>query len=367
MKLSIVIPVYNEENSVLQILQAIDEAPVPAAIRQKEIILVNDHSTDNTPALLAELDQVKYKVLHHEQNKGKGAALRTGFEATTGDIVIVQDADLEYDPQEYPNLLAPIIEGKAEVVYGSRFLSGRPHRVLYFWHSVANGFLTLVSNIFTDLNLTDMETCYKVFKKEVLDGIEIEESRFGFEPEITAKVAELSRQEGIKIYELGISYYGRTYSEGKKIGVKDAFRALWCIFKYNDSTFARIVKYALSGTMVASVQLLTLTLLVEVGNLQEIWLKNIANAISIFVSLLVAFQLHSSFTWRYKFKSGIQRLQKLLAFLGVSLFTVLVRIALFFMLDSVGLQYQINALLGIALIIVLNFLGYGKLVFRREK
>ena len=195
-----------------------------------EIIVVDDCSTDGTRELLqgglrGEVD----RLIVHERNRGKGAALRSGIAAATGGVVIVQDADLEYDPNEYPKVLAPILENRADVVFGSRFLGGQPHRVLYFWHSVGNGFLTLLSNMFTDLNLTDMETCYKAFRRELIQSIEIEEDRFGFEPEITAKVAK----RGCRIYEVGISYYGRTYDEGKKIGYKDGFRAIWCILKYN--------------------------------------------------------------------------------------------------------------------------------------
>ncbi|MBP7865192.1 MAG: glycosyltransferase family 2 protein [Acidobacteria bacterium] len=228
MKLSIVIPVYNEEKTILDIVRRVDG--VDLGDIAKEIVLVNDCSKDGTAAKLALLEnQPNVRVLHHARNQGKGAALRTGFEAATGDMVIIQDADLEYDPDEYPRLLKPIIEGKADVVFGSRFSGGESHRVLYFWHSVGNRFLTLVSNMLTDLNLTDMEVCYKVFRREILHKIRIEENRFGFEPEITAKVAKLR----CRVYEVGVSYAGRTYQEGKKIGWKDGFRALWCIVKYN--------------------------------------------------------------------------------------------------------------------------------------
>jgi glycosyltransferase involved in cell wall biosynthesis len=226
MKLSVVIPCYNESATIAALLEAVRNAPWPS----KEIIVVDDCSRDGTRAKLqGELRGQIDQLVLHEANQGKGAALRSGIAAATGEIVIIQDADLEYDPNEYPRLLAPIVEGRADVVYGSRFMGGAPHRVLYFWHSVGNGFLTLLSNMLTDLNLTDMETCYKVFRRELLQSITIEEDRFGFEPEITAKVARLK----CRIYEVGISYYGRTYAEGKKIGYKDGFRAIWCILKYN--------------------------------------------------------------------------------------------------------------------------------------
>ena len=199
-------------------------------IKDKQIIIVDDGSTDGTREILKAIqDEADIDIIYHDKNKGKGAALCTGFAAATGDICIVQDADLEYDPQEFPLVIQPIVDGKADVVFGSRFQSGRPHRVVYFWHRIGNGILTLLSNIFTDLNLTDMETCYKAFKREVIQSITIEEKRFGFEPEITAKISK----QNLRIYEVGISYYGRTYSEGKKIGWKDGIRAIYCIIKYN--------------------------------------------------------------------------------------------------------------------------------------
>ena len=226
MLLSVVIPCYNERDTIAAVVSAVRAARP----NDKEIIVVDDCSQDGTREILrSEIDTLVDRIIYHELNRGKGAALRTGIKVARGDIVLIQDADLEYDPAEYPNLLAPILGNKADVVFGSRFLGGAPHRVLYFWHRVGNGVLTLLSNIFTNLNLTDMETCYKVFRREVIQAIEIEETHFGFEPEITAKVA----RSRCRIYEVGIAYYGRTYEQGKKIGWKDGVRALWCILKYN--------------------------------------------------------------------------------------------------------------------------------------
>ena len=223
-KLTIVIPVFNESGTIHDIIAAVEATPYP-----KEIIVVDDGSTDGTRDILDAIQNANVKVIKHARNQGKGAALQTGFSHAAGDIIIIQDADLEYDPEEYPILLKPILEGKADVVYGSRFAGHGAHRVLYFWHYVGNRFLTLLSNLFTNINLSDMETCYKVFTREALAGIEIKEKRFGFEPEITAKMAK----KKLRIYEVPISYYGRTYEQGKKVDWKDGVRALWCILKYN--------------------------------------------------------------------------------------------------------------------------------------
>lgn len=233
-RLSIVIPAYNEAKTIHEILNKIQEVKFNTSVNiEKEIIVIDDCSTDGTTEAL-ENYQKKYGVdlvlKRHDINKGKGAALHTGIAMATGDYVIIQDADLEYDPEEYNILLKPMLNGSADVVYGSRFMGGNPHRILFFWHSLGNKFLTFISNMFTNLNLTDMETCYKLFKRDIIQSISLKENRFGFEPEVTAKI---SRIPNVRIYEVGISYYGRTYEEGKKINWKDGFRAIYCILKYN--------------------------------------------------------------------------------------------------------------------------------------
>jgi len=232
-KLSIIIPAYNEENTIEKIVKKLVDTELLGGT-QKELVIVNDHSTDATGKIIEQLQEVYTDVYmivhHHDKNKGKGAALHSGIRLATGDIVVIQDADLEYDPAELNRLLKPILDGFADVVYGSRFIGGRPHRILFFWHSIGNKMLTFLSNMFTNLNITDMETCYKMWRSEIIKSIDLKEKRFGFEPEVTAKVSRIPK---VRIYEVGISYFGRTYAEGKKINWKDGVRAIYCIFKYN--------------------------------------------------------------------------------------------------------------------------------------
>jgi glycosyltransferase involved in cell wall biosynthesis len=232
-KLTIVIPAYNEGRTIHRILDRVGQAELPCGLG-KELVVVNDCSKDDTQAVLEAYrdahPELPMTIIRHEVNQGKGAALHTGIRCATGEYLIIQDADLEYDPREYEQLLRPILEGFADVVYGSRFMGGKPHRILFFWHTIGNRLLTFLSNMFTNLNLTDMETCYKLFRTEIIQSMTLQEKRFGFEPEVTARIARVPK---VRVYEVGISYYGRTYAEGKHIGWKDGVRAIYCILKYN--------------------------------------------------------------------------------------------------------------------------------------
>ena len=362
MKLSVTIPVYNEKNTINEILKRVSQAPLPPGV-ELEMIVVDDFSTDGTRAILQDLRLPGLKVFLHEKNLGKGGALKTAFQNCTGDIVLIQDADLEYDPQEYTKLIAPIVAGDADVVYGSRFAGGEAHRVQYFWHYVANRFLTMMSKAFTDLNLTDMETCYKVLRRNVLN-FDIEEKRFGVDPEITAKMSTQARRRGIPVYEVGISYHGRTYAQGKKIGLKDAFRALWCIILYNTSLLARLVKYGINGILVALSQFIPMIALVEGLGLTASLELNLAYAASIEVSILVGFLLHARITWRHRFHSAWACLGKLLAFHLVSALPFAIKQVVFYYLQRAGMDYRLNALIGIAIAFVLTYFGYERLVFR---
>ncbi len=366
MKLSIVIPVYNEKNTILEIIKIVKNVSLPEQITSREIVLVDDYSKDGTRDILKSINDPEVQIFYHAKNMGKGGALNTGFKKTTGDFVIIQDADLEYDPNEYPRLLKPILDNKADVVFGSRFVGGQTHRVLYFWHTMMNKFLTFLSNAFSDLNLTDMETCYKLFRKNILDQISIEENRFGFEPEITAKVGEMARTKNVKIYEVGISYYARTYNEGKKIGWKDGVRALWCIFKYNTSGFAHFVKYAINGVIVALSQIIAIYALVKYLNFNTDNLQQIANIISIEISVLVGLLLHSYITWRYKYETTRNFLKVFIYFHLVTGVSFLVRVFLFPILASFGIDYMTNTLIGVVIAIIINFFGYDKVVFKRK-
>lgn len=365
--LSVIIPVYNEKQTLLTIIEHVRTVTLPQNAALKEIVLVDDCSTDGTTKLLKKLHDPLLRVYFHPHNTGKGGALATGIAKATGDIIIIQDADLEYDPQEYPILLKPILDDKADVVFGSRFIGGNSHRILYFWHTVMNQFLTFLSNAFSDLNLTDMETCYKVFRAPVIKKLTIEEQRFGFEPEITAKIGHLVRSTNLRLYEVGISYYGRTYDEGKKIGWQDAVRAFWCIIKYNNSSFARFFKYAVNGILVALSQLLAMYIFVHYFHWDNIFLQNLANILSIEVSILTGFFIHSSWSWSYRFRNFYDWLQKFSLFHVVTIFSVVVRLLTFLILSNFHVNYIINTVIGIIIAIIINFGGYNKIVFTTKK
>ena len=366
--LSIIIPVYNEERTLKDVVIEVSNANICGL--KKEIVIVDDDSTDSSLAIAKSLsDQVPgVKILTHSHNMGKGAALSTGFKNASGDIIAIQDADLEYTPREYDALVRLIIEGQADVVYGSRFLSGLPHRILFFWHSLGNYFLTFTSNMFSDLNLSDMETCYKAFRRELIDDLTIEEKRFGVEPELTAKFANMARERHIRIYEVGISYSGRTYHEGKKIGWKDAISALRCIVKYNNAWPARLFKYLCSGSIIAVSQLASMAILVYLFQAEANFSQILCYLFSIELSILSGFFLHKKFTWRMQSLAKSQTPLELFKKYHIVTFNnVIIRVFLFYILMNFGVHYLLNSLIGILSVIVLNFIGYDKLVFKREK
>jgi glycosyltransferase involved in cell wall biosynthesis len=367
MKLSIIIPIYNEKETVLEILDIVKKAHLPEAITEREIIVVEDFSNDGTRDILKNINDSGVSIFYHERNQGKGAGIRTGLKNATGDIIIIQDADLEYDPGEYSKLLEPVLNNKADVVFGSRFINGQTQKTSYLRYDIMNKFLTLLSNVFSGLSLTDMETGYKVFKKEIFDQIgAMEENRFGFEPEITAKIGELSRTKNVRIHEMGISYFGRTYDEGKKIGWKDGVVAVWCILKYNTSKLAYFVKYCFNGLIVALSQVVSIYLLVQYFNFNTSDLQQIANIISIEVSILVGLFLHSFVTWNYKYKTINDFFKIFIYFHSISGVSFLIRILLFPILASFGFNYMLNTLIGVAVATIINFFGFGNIVFKKK-
>ncbi len=333
-------PAYNEKATINRIVEAVLAARLPAEM-ERELIIVDDGSTDGTRELLQKLDKPPVKVIFQNRNMGKGMALRAGFKAAEGDIILVQDADLEYDPAQYSELLVPILDGKADVVYGSRFIGGKPHRVLYYWHSLANGFLTTFSNAMSDLNLTDMECCYKVFRREALRTIELEEDRFGIEPEITAKLGSLCRAKGFRVYEVGISYDGRTYAEGKKIGFWDAVRALFCIAVYNDSPFARIVQGILSGIAGGFIQFCAMLATAGLFHLENPIFLNAANVIAteaaVVASMILALGI---FRQRGRGTSFQKAILSSMLYHAEKAFSMVVRLIVFYYATDKGLPWQ---------------------------
>jgi len=354
-KLSIVIPCYNEEKTLKECINRVLE--IADNNLSLEIIIVDDHSTDNSYSIAGEIkrNHPGIKILRHEKNLGKGAALRTGFKYASGDYVAVQDADLEYDPNDLKRLINPLVEGKADVVFGSRFLSTGSHRILYFWHSIGNRFLTFLSNMFTDLNLSDMETCYKVFRKDVIQAIDIKENRFGFEPEIVAKVAQMR----LRVYEMGISYYGRTYAEGKKIGAKDGLRALFCILRYNAHKAPIPIQfflYLIIGGLAALANLVVFLVLISFGIG-----VNISAPIAFIIAALLNYLLCITVLFRHKAKwSSIMEILSYIMVVAVAGILDLGITAFFISLKTNPATAKIIATISV---FILNFMARRFIVF----
>ena len=356
--LSVVVPCFNEAATLQACIEKVLELRDHGVVL--EVIIVDDASSDNSPEIAQELAQVasEIKVVRHKSNQGKGAALRTGFKEATGDFVVVQDADLEYDPHDILELLAPLVDGRADVVYGSRFLGGQPHRVLYFWHYLGNKFLTFLSNMFTDLNLTDMETCYKVFRREIIQDIVIEENRFGFEPEITAKLA----QRKLAIYEMGISYNGRTYAEGKKIGWRDGFRALYCVVRYNAPALPlpmQFLVYLFIGGTAALVNLFLFLVMLSMG------LGVTASALFAFIAAAGVNYL-LCVTLLFKRRSRWAGPVEMLVYVGLVVAVALVDMQVTRVLIAGSTPAWLAKLCASAIALTLNFLGRRNLVFSQK-
>ncbi len=353
--LSLIVPCYNEEQYLEECIETV--LKIQDRNFRLEIIIVDDKSTDRSLEVARRLENThpEIRVLRHERNRGKGAALRTGFNHATGDIVAVQDADLEYDPKDLKRLIVPIVEGRADVVLGSRFLSSGEHRVLYFWHSMLNKFLTFVSNMFSDLNLTDMETCYKVFRREVIQAVNIEEDRFGFEPEIVAKVAQMR----VRIVEMGISYYGRTYEEGKKIGWKDGARALYCIFHYSASRAPlplQAIIYILIGAASALVNLATFIAFARVG-MTVVLSASIAYMIAAAVNYLLCIAI------LFRHRARWSSMGELSAYMAVVAGSGVIDVLLTAGFVAIGLSYVASKVLASVLVLIVNFFGRKYVVF----
>lgn len=365
MKLSVIIPVYNEIDTVLDVIRTVQHIPLPDTILDREIIVVDDGSTDGTRELLSKTRFNGVSLLLNRRNRGKGFSVSNGLKKATGDIVIIQDADLEYHPKDFPLVLAPILSGKADFVNGSRFLLRDDHSpVGRFWHTFGNKMLTLVSNTLADIHLTDTHSCYKAFNQKALNGLIIEEQRFGIEAEVVAKMASKMHAGDISVYEVGISYNRRDYKAGKKIGVKDLFRTLWCNLKYNTSKFAVFVKYLINGTLLAGVQFGFMIALMEGFHVETLLFENSAYAVSMLLSTLVAFYIHSTVTWRTTFSNRKKKLIGLRNFFLVSVLSIALRQLVFYTLSVLGVGYLLNTLIGVVVLVCFNFLGYTKFVFR---